>query len=88
MPLDKKIANDAVLDGFIQFQSWAREFVLQWNEPQIKLEMAKQKDQAITAWEMMPPEMKAELERQFPEQYAQAEQTYRKLKGEYDASSK
>lgn len=81
MPLNRRTADDAILEGFMQFQGWSREFVEQWNEPVVQLEKAKRDDQAMAAFEMMPEEMRTQLQTQYPEQYAAAKKAYQKLKG-------
>lgn len=81
MSLTRKDAQDAVLAGVMRVRRWQEEFMAGWLEPEMKLEEAKQLDQAVAAWDAMPEQVKAELKEQYPAQYAAAEKKVNALKG-------
>ncbi len=64
-------ATDAAHSAVMDVNAWADEFVGEWMRPQIEMAQAQTVEQVIVMFEQMPPTMKAMMQKQNPEQYAQ-----------------
>jgi len=66
-------ATDAAHVAAMEVDEWAQEFVLEWMRPLIEMEQERTLEGVIVLWKQMPPEMHAQMKKDDPEQYAEAE---------------
>jgi len=67
--MNSRDIQDAKLMGKAKYLTWKKEFMGQWNEPDIELTKAK-------FWAELPLDMKAELRKRVPQAVANMEKRY------------
>lgn len=80
MPLDIFAAQDAAMAGVQIFQKWQRDWLAQWLKPLMDMVEALQTEQVVNQWELLDPQLKEFMEKQYPEEYAKAEKIISDLK--------
>ncbi len=75
MPLTNRDAQDAALNGALQFQEWAQEWTMQWMMPELQILQAQSDEQMVAVWDQMPDAMKEQFRQVDLETYARAEKS-------------
>ena len=72
MPISIVDLEDAKLLGTLNFREFQKSWLADWLRPLILIVVAKRDEQTLVEWDKLPPELHEAMERDHPEQHAEA----------------
>lgn len=70
--MDKRMAQDAALEGTVSYRVWLERFTEEWNEPDRILMEAATDERTLMAWYSVPAEVMEQMKAADPQGYAAA----------------